>query len=416
MNEVVSNYEQQIKFVIGFAGSGKSTELARLCIENDTLVLTPTHQAAKVLMAKGLRNVYTIHSVLKLVPTIDEDFRKGQKLQRLKQIGTTDLSHIKTIAIDEFSMINTRMLDMLLAVLPADCEVVVFGDASQLPPVDGEAIDPELYTDNIKKLTVQHRADNPEIVDAFMRFHHYIDTRDGKDLTVSLPKGDLSTFNPKTDRILAYTNDRVLELNSMIEDEGIEIIINGLEAIIIDDGDYPIIYPSCISKGRLMDEDKLELAMAKTERDIIKFGTEIPYKIISVEVDGEKYNIHCNRNHHKKQKVLKAELEIAQQFVVDKYNIPKGELTKWCQDNRGAIGVKERGWAWSRYLAHQNLVWDVRRPFATTVHKAQGREFSTVFIDQEDIKKSIKNNYYETYARLMYVALSRAINKVIIIN
>jgi len=46
--------------------------------------------------------------------------------------------------------------------------------------------------------------------------------------------------------------------------------------------------------------------------------------------------------------------------------------------------------------------------FATTVHKSQGSEFDVVFIDKADIQKSILNKYYETYARLMYVAISRA--------
>jgi hypothetical protein len=46
--------------------------------------------------------------------------------------------------------------------------------------------------------------------------------------------------------------------------------------------------------------------------------------------------------------------------------------------------------------------------FASTVHKAQGSEFDTVWIDKANIQKSIFNNSYMTYARLMYVAVSRA--------
>jgi ATP-dependent exoDNAse (exonuclease V) alpha subunit len=46
--------------------------------------------------------------------------------------------------------------------------------------------------------------------------------------------------------------------------------------------------------------------------------------------------------------------------------------------------------------------------FATTVHKSQGSEFDVIFIDKTDIQKSILNRYYETYARLMYVSISRA--------
>jgi len=49
------------------------------------------------------------------------------------------------------------------------------------------------------------------------------------------------------------------------------------------------------------------------------------------------------------------------------------------------------------------------------VHKAQGQEFSRVFIAQDDIKGIIRGKYYLKYARLMYVALSRAIHKVVIV-
>jgi len=61
-----------------------------------------------------------------------------------------------------------------------------------------------------------------------------------------------------------------------------------------------------------------------------------------------------------------------------------------------------------------NRAFTMDYSFASTVHKAQGSEFSTVFIDREDIKQSIRNNYYNTYARLLYVGLSRAINTIYI--
>ena len=91
MCEVVSAYDQPISFITGFAGSGKSTEIAKRATPT-TLILTPTHKAAEVLMAKGLENVYTIHSTLKLVPTLNQSFRKGQKLQKLTPVSYTHLT------------------------------------------------------------------------------------------------------------------------------------------------------------------------------------------------------------------------------------------------------------------------------------------------------------------------------------
>jgi ATP-dependent exoDNAse (exonuclease V) alpha subunit len=81
-------------------------------------------------------------------------------------------------------------------------------------------------------------------------------------------------------------------------------------------------------------------------------------------------------------------------------------IPRWCKDNRGKQYVMERGKAWSKYLAHTNYVFNLSRPYASTIHKAQGSEFDNIFISVEDIKKARYNQ--EMYKRLMYVALSRA--------
>ena len=108
-------------------------------------------------------------------------------------------------------------------------------------------------------------------------------------------------------------------------------------------------------------------------------------------------------------------MEITQLDLINTYNLPEDIILKdWCRHNRNDH-TRARGKAWGTFLGHTNLVFDMRRPFATTVHKSQGSEFSTVYIDQNNIKKSIRGGHYEQYARLMYVALSRAMQKVVII-
>ena len=424
-DEVVRAYEQPIKFVTGFAGSGKSTHLANNA-DKDTLVLTPTHKTAGVLQAKGMKHVYTIHSVLKLVPTLNKEFRKGQKMQKLKRIGDTDLKDIKHIIIDEFSMINTQIMDMLLEALPDNANVTVYGDPYQLPPVDGEPIDPLAYTDDIQELTTQHRSNAPKVVSTFMRFMYYIKDRSETDLTVNLKKGTLKTFDPKTDRILAYTNKRVLELNAQAAkmlgmpkniSYGETVFANDIEVTYTDGEYFERIYPTCISKGKFKEGSDLQEAIQRTQADLAKYNVSITsYPTCVIDIGEGRYTAYYDLDHYATAKKLKAEVEAAQFDLIDRHNIPRTQkLADWCRQNPRADGVRRRAKAWSAYLNHQNYVFSVRRPFATTVHKAQGSEFSKVFIDQTDMKVSIKKGYYEQYARLMYVALSRAINEVIII-
>jgi len=431
MLEQVSNFDQEIKFIEGFAGSGKSTELARKA-DSKTLVLTPTHKAAAVLQAKGVDNVYTIHSTLKLVPTLNQNYRPGkQKIQKLKKIGDTDLSALTDVFIDEYSMINQEILDLLLEVLPAECKVTVFGDPYQLPPVDGEPVEAGLYTDDITELTTQHRAEAPEVVETFMRFMNFI--KSGKEMNLQFNKGikrgTLDNFNPETDRALAYTNARVIQINTEIAEKlgldreynlGEKLVANVLDCILIDNtvpAANGYIYPNCLSKGKLKEGGELAMKVSETEANISKFGTDLSdYQNCTIEHNGKNYSIYYDVEHYKNDQILKAEVDKAQAFVYANNDIPEDTpLVKWCQQNRQGKGVRERGWAWSKYIAHQNLVFNLQRPFATTIHKSQGSEFSTVYIAQEDIKKAIRNGYYVNYARLMYVALSRAIHKVVII-
>ena len=437
MNEIEYNYTQDIHFTIGHAGTGKSTLLAK-DTSPTTIVLTPTHKAKDVLIAKGMHQVFTIHSVLKLVPTIDENFRKRGKLQKLIRIGDLKLDHIRHIVIDEYSMIPTHILDILMDVLPADAKVTIYGDSSQLPPVDGDPVDPYFYTseDKVTVLTKQYRSEAPEVVETFERFVEYIETGDSRiDLRMNygktLVKGSLLTFNHETDRVLAYTNERVIELNDKIARQlnlpseisvGEQVLINGLIGTIvsskgINDEDIILtIYPKCVSKGRLMSGDTLTDTIDMIELDIEKYNQKLSYsKEYFIEIEGEVYHMHGDIQHYKHSKSFKQTVENAQLELINEYGLgAEVDLKQYARVNKNSL-TKARGRAWSDFLGHQSLVWDIRRPFTTTVHKSQGQEFEKVFIDIEDMKKAIRGGYYEQYARLMYVSLSRAIKKVIIL-
>jgi len=438
MSKEILNYEQPIKFITGFAGSGKSTRLAKECNEN-TLVLTPTHKAAGVLIRKGVKNVFTIHSVLKLVPTINDNFRGKQSMQKLKRVGNVDLSEINRIAIDEFSMIPTFIFDLLTELLPAKTEILVFGDPYQNKPISGELIDPYFCTENVEELTTQYRSNAPEVVETFMRFMEYIKAGSvgNADLTMhkdiskyKTPKEafEAECYDPGKDTIIAYTNNQVINLNNTVVNylglppeirNGDDLVINNINCSMtsLEFVTNQKIFPNCISKGMLMQGDDLDKKVSETLENIDKYNTDISeYKQATIMIDGYNYYISYDENHYATAKRLKNEVTKYQNLVVTENNLDDDvKIPKWCSQNRQAPYVRERGKAWSAYLAHQGLVFDMRRPYASTVHKAQGQEFRTVYIAHNDMKLAIRDNYYDSYCRLMYVALSRAMEKVIII-
>jgi len=435
MNEIEYNYSQDIHFVVGHAGTGKSTRLVEEVnkLQSSTIVLTPTHKAKDVLEAKGLKNVFTIHSVLKLVPTLDMNFRKKGKLQRLVKMGAVDLASIDTIVIDEYSMIPTHILDLLLDLLPSKARVTIYGDGYQLEPVDGDPIDPHWYTDEnkVETLITQYRAEAPEVVETFTRFVEYLSGgADDLRINKAIKQGSIEGFNPATDRALAYTNAETIKINNTIAESlnlpkeisiGEQVSINGLMGTLVDElpagQDFSLtIYPACVSKGRLLEGSKLESKLDKIEHDMNKFNQQIVDGTMHlIEIEGVAYSFWGDLNHYANDKAYKEEVEDCQLTLIKEYELDEDiDLKDWCRMNKNQH-TKNRGRAWATYLSHQNLTFDLRRPFATTIHKAQGSEFDTVYIAQDDIKKSIRGGNYTQYARLMYVALSRAIKKVVII-
>lgn len=408
-------YEQDTEFVLGFAGSGKSTELVKRATKK-TLVMVPTHKAAKVLKDKGLENVYTIHSVLKLVPTINDNFRKKLKT-KLKKVGPTDLDDMTDIFIDEFSMISEEILNILMGALPDKCKVTMFGDPYQLPPVTGEAINP---WEPITELTTQYRSKNKVGTDLFMMFMNAIKNfRESPQYKFTRTENWQELFNPDTDRILAFTNKRVIELNNMVAGDkpltyNEPLLMNGIPVEMVVEDYRPRIYPTCISKGVLMKESDLMKAALKATNDIQKWKTQLGmYKEAVITVEDTSYLIYYDPDHYATANRLKNDVEKYQGLVIKEHELSDTmHVPTWCRENRSKKYVFERGKAWSKYLAHTNYVFSLTRPYATTVHKAQGSEFSKVFVDVADIDKAMST---EQYQRLMYVSLSRAINEIIFI-
>ena len=276
-------YEQDTEFVLGFAGSGKSTELVKRATKK-TLVMVPTHKAAKVLKDTGLENVYTIHSVLKLVPTINDNFRKKLKT-KLKKVGPTDLDDMTDIFIDEFSMISEEILNILMGALPDKCKVTMFGDPYQLPPVTGEAINP---WEPITELTTQYRSKNKVGTDLFMMFMNAIKNfRESPQYKFTRTENWQELFNPDTDRILAFTNKRVIELNNMVAGDkpltyNEPLLMNGIPVEMVVEDYRPRIYPTCISKGVLMKESDLMKAALKAT-SVFPYPTS-PHNNLSIGV------------------------------------------------------------------------------------------------------------------------------------
>jgi len=124
-------------YITGKAGTGKSTllEHIRMSPDKKIIVLAPTGVSA--INVKG----ETIHSFFKLKPGYELDEATNARIDEKKRAG---YKAIKTIMIDEISMVRADLLDAIDIFLRrvrendeafGGVQMIFFGDLFQLPPV-----------------------------------------------------------------------------------------------------------------------------------------------------------------------------------------------------------------------------------------------------------------------------------------
>lgn len=408
-----------IEYITGYAGTGKSTALLKQLTtiagkdKDDTIVLCPTHKAAHRLLPKipfGIE-IKTIHSLLGWIPAINEN---AEKIEHIDIVAKTDrkIEEYNTFIIDEGGMMSEEMFMELVAKIEDarnfdtdGIKIYVYLDPYQLLPVKGRQI--QLDEEFTTKLTTQHRAESPDVVALFTKFVEFLEGTNTKDLKIDFSDNvkKVSTteavqlFDITKDRLLAYTNEVVGWYNKEIS------VYNGIQSFVgqhVQLGSNPdLVYvEDMIDKSSVVLSDVITWYL---DNNMLLQNSKISAKYMELEfstllkLDGVEFaKVAINGT----TKIVPVVLGIYNAY----------SLTK--QIKAAAIKDKKN----YKFIYALNKAYTMDYKFASTVHKAQGSEFDAVFVDVNDIKKSILPNYYDTYARLMYVALSRAKKRVYIIQ
>ena len=408
-----------IEYITGYAGTGKSTALLKQLTtiagkdKDDTIVLCPTHKAAHRLLPKipfGIE-IKTIHSLLGWIPAINEN---AEKIEHIDIVAKTDrkIEEYNTFIIDEGGMMSEEMFMELVAKIEDarnfdtdGIKIYVYLDPYQLLPVKGRQI--QLDEEFTTKLTTQHRAESPDVVALFTKFVEFLEGTNTKDLKIDFSENvkKVSTteavqlFDITKDRLLAYTNEVVGWYNKEIS------IYNGIQSFV---GQHVQLgsNPDLVYVEDMIDKSDVVLSDVVTwylDNNMLLQNSKISAKYMELEfstllkLDGVEFaKVAINGT----TKIVPVVLGIYNAY----------SLTK--QIKAAAIKDKKN----YKFIYALNKAYTMDYKFASTVHKAQGSEFDAVFVDVNDIKKSILPNYYDTYARLMYVSLSRAKKKVYIIQ
>lgn len=258
---------QDKTFVLaGYAGTGKST-IARYIIEHlnvaNTYTLAYTGKAAHVLRQKGNTGSDTIHS--KLYKCV-EDKETGDLKFELDY--ETPLRFSPLVVIDEYSMINTELLNDLLRMAK---KVLFLGDPFQLPPVVGKN---NLEPDYV--LTEVHRQalESPVLRAATL-------VRQGDDVPFGVMEGKEGTFShfkkenwghgyfqPEYSQIICGYNATRRAINDAFLREGEYNKKNIYKVICLHNNKDFGVYNGMIGEAKFLDDGKMKLIADGKEKKL----------------------------------------------------------------------------------------------------------------------------------------------------
>lgn len=347
---------------------------------NNTLLIAPTHKAAKILSDKTNKDVFTIHSALNLKrffdpDTGDEIFKPDPKKQPVKFRSTL-------IIIDEASMIDSYLLDLFKDALDDKSKVLYLGDEFQLSPVN-ESYSPifKLHVNSVE-LTSLVRFSDKELSDLVIACREAVRTNtypklinNNKNIQLynknEFIRNALQDFKANNDTvILAWTNKKVKEYSSIVHKS------------LYQNTPYNVGQSLIVNKPFNSTTNLLSTESTLFIQEIL--GSE------SEKING----------------VLLEYLRIrTDKGIINICDTPK-LLIK-------ALKPYKENKDWYSFYNTREKFANVRNSYSTTIHKSQGSTYHTVYIDLPDLMRNPKRN---ELLRLLYVAISRASHKIVFLK
>lgn len=392
--------------VEGFAGTGKSTLIHEFLKElpqyeqaiqlimpeytqKQVAISAPTHKALDVLRAYlGTFPTATFNTTQSLF---------GMQLQRDAR-GQSNMVHIprnvkfgknSLIIIDEGSYIDSPLLSIISRTLEErNSKAIILGDPAQLTPIN--TVEAPVFKADIPRVrltTVIRQAPDSALANLVAVHREAVVTNkspsfnpDNKEVLFITDKEEAQqllrkefcndSWHPGDSRILAWTNHRVVAYNEWIEKQR-----SGQAEF--TEGQYYICNSGVALHNRFLAASTEVMINSVVERGASNLG-----------IPGDWLEIIWPQG-------------AAMVFAPTDYAAWQRTIKQWRKnDNVGHIQTA--------------LNWiDLRNLYASTVNKAQGSTYKRAFIDLRDIGGCRSKNQRN---RLMYVAVSRAQEQVILFN
>lgn len=399
--------EEPEMILSGAAGTGKTFTMgkmideimpkyASLCqllgipqIYSGVMMTATTNKAAEVLMRATKRPAQTVHSFMNL--RVFNDYDTGQT--RIGRSKNWKVHSNMILFVDEYSMIDHELHQLILKGV-IKSKIVYVGDHCQLSPI-GEKTSPVNRTNAPRAVLTRpmRNGAQPALVNLCTQLRATVETGNFKPIKIvpgvidHVGDEEMEALieerfksNDTQDKILGYTNYRVNEYNTHIRSlRGLGNLFTVGEQLVNNSAVQ-------IPRGKVVD----------------KLYTEEEVEVISVSPDLEVIVLEHNGSMEVQVMQVRTRLgAVVSNVKVPTDKIHYNQLLKY-------YGNKKE---WKQYFDLKEQFADLRPKDASTVHKAQGSTHNTVFVDLTDLS-SCRDP--AVAARLLYVALSRATDRIIL--
>ena len=456
---ILSTDDESVFILRGFAGTGKTSLMSALVrtmelLERECVLMAPTGRAAKVFSIYSDHPAYTIHKRIYRQKSIDKDsiFTLNYNMcQNLLFI----CDEASMIANDEFlgrSIYGTgRLLDDMIHFVYGGkgCRLIIMGDTAQLPPVgDGES--PALQDDvlasyglSVVSHTLTEVVRQTETSGILWNATNLRQIMENEDI-FSMPKIRFKGF---ADVLTVQGNDLIEIIEECYsrdgEDETIVVTRSNKRANIYNNGIRSRILwreealegrdMLMVAKNNYYWTEKLNLEYienAKKEGKEIKDAETTPFDFIA---NGDLAIVRRIRNERPFYgfTFVDAELEFPD---YDNFTMELTVLTDTLQSESPSLTKEQQDTLFNNIMEDYNgdptlrsktdklkalrqdpyyNALQIKYAYAVTCHKAQGGQWTNVFIDHGYMTDDMLG---PDYFRWLYTAITRATQRVFFVN